>query len=204
MTDLNDIIGKSQARNRSPRISPLLSDSVLDKAFQLSPRRTYRKLHPVVSCHYLPTLKGGVLLHTRGRRLPCTVCGDLPSLRSDLASVHAPRYRETVQSMDSSSVAQDISEPGSYCGTFLPAGQAPARAVLRVVRNCWSWHASHLASYFIRFVVCANISCSILSAILYWYVWTVALPWWGGYKLEEEVDVLDDGTTITKLVKVSR
>lgn len=39
---------------------------------------------------------------------------------------------------------------------------------------------------------------------MYWYVWTILLPCWRGYRLEEEVGVLDDGTTITKLVKVGR
>ncbi|KAJ5320809.1 hypothetical protein N7476_003811 [Penicillium atrosanguineum] len=40
---------------------------------------------------------------------------------------------------------------------------------------------------------------TILLAIVYWYVWTVLLPRWGGYKLVETVDTLDDGTSITKL-----
>ncbi|KAH8691378.1 putative methionine permease [Talaromyces proteolyticus] len=40
----------------------------------------------------------------------------------------------------------------------------------------------------------------ILFGVLYWYIWTVLLPKWGGYTLEEEVEVLDDGTSITKLV----
>lgn len=35
----------------------------------------------------------------------------------------------------------------------------------------------------------------------YWYIWTVALPQWGGYRLENETAVLEDGTTITKLVR---
>ncbi|KAK1148851.1 low-affinity methionine permease [Aspergillus melleus] len=42
---------------------------------------------------------------------------------------------------------------------------------------------------------------TVLFGILYWYVWTRLLPRWGAYKLEEEVDVLDDGTSITKLVR---
>jgi hypothetical protein len=41
--------------------------------------------------------------------------------------------------------------------------------------------------------------CRILFAVVYWYAWTVLLPRWGGYKLEEFVEVLDDGTSITKL-----
>lgn len=42
----------------------------------------------------------------------------------------------------------------------------------------------------------------ILFAVVYWYLWTVAIPRWRGYRLEEEVDVLEDGTSITKLIKV--
>jgi hypothetical protein len=34
---------------------------------------------------------------------------------------------------------------------------------------------------------------------MYWYVWTVSSTV-GGYGLEEEVNVLDDGTSIMKLV----
>ena len=39
-------------------------------------------------------------------------------------------------------------------------------------------------------------------AVLYWYVWIVAIPKWRGYTVEEEMDVLNDGTSITSLVKV--
>jgi len=41
-----------------------------------------------------------------------------------------------------------------------------------------------------------------LFGIVYWYVKFVALPKWYGYRIEEEVAVLDDGTSITRLVKV--
>ncbi|KAG7100639.1 Low-affinity methionine permease like protein [Verticillium longisporum] len=40
----------------------------------------------------------------------------------------------------------------------------------------------------------------ITAAIAYWYVWTRLIPRLGGYRLEEKVDVLKDGTTITKLI----
>ncbi|PYI03245.1 amino acid transporter [Aspergillus sclerotiicarbonarius CBS 121057] len=43
----------------------------------------------------------------------------------------------------------------------------------------------------------------IVFGVLYWYVWTVLLPRWGSYRLEEEDEVLDDGTQITKLVRRS-
>ncbi|KFY24996.1 hypothetical protein V493_04896 [Pseudogymnoascus sp. VKM F-4281 (FW-2241)] len=41
----------------------------------------------------------------------------------------------------------------------------------------------------------------ILFAVGYWYVYFVAMPWWNGYRIEEETKVLEDGTSITKLVK---
>ncbi|OCL05476.1 putative methionine permease [Glonium stellatum] len=44
---------------------------------------------------------------------------------------------------------------------------------------------------------------SIIFGVLYWYIWTVAIPRWRRYTLEEEVEVLSDGTSITKLVHVT-
>ncbi|EGX50893.1 hypothetical protein AOL_s00054g979 [Orbilia oligospora ATCC 24927] len=38
----------------------------------------------------------------------------------------------------------------------------------------------------------------------YWYIWTVYLPTKGRYELVERPEVLDDGTTVTTLVKESR
>ncbi|OLN86003.1 Low-affinity methionine permease [Colletotrichum chlorophyti] len=35
---------------------------------------------------------------------------------------------------------------------------------------------------------------------IYWYIWTVFIPKWRGYKIEEQEEVLKDGTTITRLV----
>ncbi|KAL5334153.1 amino acid permease-domain-containing protein [Aspergillus crustosus] len=43
----------------------------------------------------------------------------------------------------------------------------------------------------------------IIFGVLYWYVWTVLLPRWGGYRLEEEEKVLDDGTAVIKLVRTT-
>ena len=56
--------------------------------------------------------------------------------------------------------------------------------------------------------VCGNVQTltvhSMLFGILYWYVWTVLLPRWKGYSLEEETRLLDDGTTVTTMIKVPR
>jgi hypothetical protein len=43
---------------------------------------------------------------------------------------------------------------------------------------------------------------SILFGILYWYLCFVAIPKLKGYRVEEEVEVLSDGTSITRLVNV--
>jgi hypothetical protein len=45
---------------------------------------------------------------------------------------------------------------------------------------------------------------SILFGVLYWYVWTVFIPRRNGCTLEETVDTLDDGTTVTRLVQVPK
>lgn len=39
-------------------------------------------------------------------------------------------------------------------------------------------------------------------AVAYWYIWIKLMPKLSGYRVEEEMDELDDGTTITALVKV--
>jgi len=42
----------------------------------------------------------------------------------------------------------------------------------------------------------------ILFGVLYWLLLTILLPKWGGYRLEETTDILKDGTTVTKIVRV--
>ncbi|KAL5385810.1 hypothetical protein DPSP01_004590 [Paraphaeosphaeria sporulosa] len=44
----------------------------------------------------------------------------------------------------------------------------------------------------------------ILSGVVYWYVWTVLIPKWKGYRLEEETSVLADGTSVTTLIHVPK
>ncbi|PSS23471.1 hypothetical protein M430DRAFT_136435 [Amorphotheca resinae ATCC 22711] len=49
----------------------------------------------------------------------------------------------------------------------------------------------------------AIVGIGIISfAILYWYLAFVAIPRWYGYRVEEETEVLSDGTSITRLVNV--
>ncbi len=43
---------------------------------------------------------------------------------------------------------------------------------------------------------------SIVFSILYWYLAFIVIPNWYGYRVEEEIEVLSDGTSVTKLVNV--
>jgi hypothetical protein len=42
----------------------------------------------------------------------------------------------------------------------------------------------------------------LLFAVLIWYLAFVAVPRWRGYRVEEEVEVLSDGTSISRLIHV--
>ena len=43
--------------------------------------------------------------------------------------------------------------------------------------------------------------CSMLFGVVWWFVWIVLLPRYKGFEYVDEVDVLDDGTVITRLVR---
>ncbi|KAJ5224024.1 hypothetical protein N7468_008566 [Penicillium chermesinum] len=43
----------------------------------------------------------------------------------------------------------------------------------------------------------------LLFAVFYWYIWTVYLPRRGGYRLEEQEEILKDGTSVTRLLRVN-
>lgn len=59
-----------------------------------------------------------------------------------------------------------------------------------------------LSSHPAPFVSAFANYCRIVFGVLYWYVWTVLLPRWGGYHLEEEKAEAEDGAIHTKLVRV--
>ncbi len=42
----------------------------------------------------------------------------------------------------------------------------------------------------------------LICAVLYWYMWLVLLPRWRGYRVEEKTNVLEDGTSVVRLVRV--
>jgi amino acid transporter len=45
---------------------------------------------------------------------------------------------------------------------------------------------------------------TVVLAVLYWWLWIRVLPRLGGYSYEEEMDELDDGTKISRLVRVRK
>jgi hypothetical protein len=42
---------------------------------------------------------------------------------------------------------------------------------------------------------------SFIFGLAYWYFWTAALLKWYRYRLENEIGVLDDGATFTRLTR---
>ena len=42
----------------------------------------------------------------------------------------------------------------------------------------------------------------LVCGVIYWYLWTVLIPHLRGYRLEEEADTLQDGTSVTRLIKI--
>jgi hypothetical protein len=59
-----------------------------------------------------------------------------------------------------------------------------------------------VSAFHFRVLVDANRIFSFVVAIVYWFIWTIAVPRWRGYELKEQLETLDDGTIITKLVKI--
>lgn len=92
-------------------------------------------------------------------------------------------------------------ELGTSCGAILPSERQTLRGTL--VRNLCSGgdeHVSQLLSSISDIMWKLIFYTRIVAGVLYWYVWTILLPKWRGYTLEEETEVLGDGTSITRLV----
>ena len=55
-----------------------------------------------------------------------------------------------------------------------------------------------------KLIASADCPCAhrLVFGVIYWYLWTILIPRLRGYHLEEDVDILEDGTSVTKLVKV--
>jgi hypothetical protein len=71
------------------------------------------------------------------------------------------------------------------------------------------WYATYAVVGISMYVSVSASSCtsaadtsSTVFGVIYWYMWTVFLPRWRGYRLEEAVEILEDGTSITKLVHI--
>lgn len=60
----------------------------------------------------------------------------------------------------------------------------------------------HVSPYIYSAFSRLTLKSSMLVALVYWYVWTRLIPRWRGYSLEDELEVLGDGTTVNRLVHV--
>jgi hypothetical protein len=121
--------------------------------------------------------------------------------RFAFAEARATRAATAIQGMAAGCMVKDRLLPGAHCGSILPprGWERGCRIFLRNVRNRWHWVVSVSTTCSKRYVPKTN-RCRMLLTISYWYVWTVLIPRLRGYTLEEQTEVLDDGTSITKLV----
>ncbi|KAK0716259.1 amino acid permease-domain-containing protein [Lasiosphaeris hirsuta] len=88
---------------------------------------------------------------------------------------------------------------------FLPVVWARILLTLALIAAPFVPKAGEDGSAHLLRVSYALVGISIITfGVIYWLFLTVLIPKWGGYRLEEAVDVLADGTTVTKLVHVPR
>jgi len=194
----------SQAGDRPTRISPLLHSSIIDQTVWVSVGRPSRPLHPISACDTSAAFPGCLLVHPRSRRVSRTVCRYRAGRGPDLASIQAAGTREAVQGLAPGGGAPTSPEHFPARRTVLPSRQSSTWNLLRDLRYRWFRHVCHRPYPRSRSCLTADDTHRIVSGIVYWYIWTVAVPRLKGYVLEEEADILDDGTSITKLIRVPR
>jgi hypothetical protein len=117
-----------------------------------------------------------------------------------MAESEETKFEEAIQSMARCGVAEgsDIAVPHSRSTLSTKKWSWRCEFLLCYVRSGWNWNVSKA----IPLIALDADDSSLVFAIVYWYIWTVAIPQWKGYRLEDEVEILKDGTTITKLVHV--
>lgn len=78
-----------------------------------------------------------------------------------------------------------------------------AKRISAQVRNiCRGWNINVSAPPAHRCNLLTEYFDRLIFSVFYWYIWIRVLPRWKGYTIEEEFDFLEDGTTVTRLVKV--
>lgn len=95
-------------------------------------------------------------------------------------------------------------EPCVGGSAILPSKTRPGRVWFLVwdVRSGGDCNVSRALFFQAHQMAKGLTALSMLFAVLYWYISIKLFPRLGGYRLEEEADVLADGTTITSLVKL--
>ena len=95
--------------------------------------------------------------------------------------------------------AKRLCDYSTVCST---EGRARRCGLLVCYLRCRGWRNVSFESKSVDKIVLTVHVSRLLFGVIYWYLWTVFIPRLGGYHLEEETDILKDGTSVTKLVKV--
>lgn len=184
-----------QTGNSPPGPSPFPAYPLLHAALWLPPRRPPSPLRPVLLGDCLPAVCGGVLFYPLRGGLPRAIRLLRRWRGSHMAPIQEAGPQQAVQGVDASGGLGAVSERVADSVTVLCRRRAPD-----VCGGGYSYVSIYHGASTPR--IRTDSWDRILSGVAYWAVWAVLLPKIGGYKLEENGDVLPDGTTITRLVHV--
>lgn len=194
-------LGKNQSRDRPSRVLPVLQVSFFISTVQRSALWVDGQLYPYSTRDHTSSPKGSLFLHTQRCVLSRPSGCPFPVSRPSLAAKVSTRPEKTVQGLEICCCAETCDQCLFDCGAIHSAQRSKRSSSLGKCHVRFSgWRNVRIASER-KYLTVANMH-RILCGVLYWYMWTVVIPRWGNYSLEEETAVLKDGTSITRLVKV--
>lgn len=107
--------------------------------------------------------------------------------------------------MEGGYLAENSSQRLSDCGAVCSAERRTGRRGVLVCYLCSRRRRTVSSQSVERAEIVLTVPIRrLICAVIYWYLWTVLIPRLRGYRLEEEADTLQDGTSVTKLVKVKK
>ena len=110
---------------------------------------------------------------------------------------------KALQNMEGGCLVENSSKLLSDCGAVCSAEERRRRCgVLVCYLRCRGWRTVSFQSVERAGMVLTIRMRRLVCGVIYWYLWTVLIPRLRGYRLEEEGDMLQDGTSVTTLVKV--
>ena len=198
------LLGSSQPRNCPTRVPTLCQVFILFVPVQCTAWRLDCSLHPVNTRHHTPSAKGRLQFHPGCGRLPGPVLRLGRLHRHPVAANVQTRPEKTVQSMEVGYLAENsakrLSDRGAVCST--EERRRRCGVLVCYICGCGWGTVSFQTSGTSRCGASLTVVGRLVGGVVYWYLWTVLIPRLRGYHLEEETDVLKDGTSITRLVKV--